>query len=393
MSYTICMRIHENIQHSRDIYGEIFILWHSVYLNLSIHWNIEFRYSIELLLMCHCYITRSFAQSFTFFIFPEKNAFFNVLYSYSSRSVHLWTLMSCGEWHWCCHMVSDTGVMWWVTLVVSYGEWHWCHVMSDTCDVIWWVTLTLCSELCSGVIWWVTLEVLYGEWYWCHVMSDTGSVIWWVTMVSYGEWHWCHVVSATGVMWWVKLVSCVEWHWCHAIILFDIVLCFSCPTCPSPPCSWPPSTTTFRWLDCWSATVPTRPPPTESNPPPSAASNTTTNIPISNLNPSWAPSKTTTFWWSSWYWPLPRACRTPYFEPCRTSSFGRTTLARRDSVRRRSSSTLSSSSRFKVSRVRWRRNVGARSENASEIIRRWKCNICRCRNALKVIYFWKGVKF
>ena len=97
LSYTICMKIYENIQHSMDIYDEIFILWHSIFLNLSIHWHLEFRYSIELFLMCHYYITRSFARSFTFFIIFEKNAFFNVLYSYFSRSLHLWfkQLVTC----------------------------------------------------------------------------------------------------------------------------------------------------------------------------------------------------------------------------------------------------------------------------------------------------------
>ena len=40
--------------------------------------------------MCHYYIARSFARSYTFFIIFEKNAFFNVLYSYFSRSLHLW---------------------------------------------------------------------------------------------------------------------------------------------------------------------------------------------------------------------------------------------------------------------------------------------------------------
>ena len=59
LSYTIWMKIYENIQHSMDIYDEIFILWHSIFLNLSMHWQLEFRYSIELFLMCHYYITRS----------------------------------------------------------------------------------------------------------------------------------------------------------------------------------------------------------------------------------------------------------------------------------------------------------------------------------------------
>ena len=68
LSYTICMKIYETIQHSMDIYDEIFILWHSIFLNLSIHWHLEFRFSIELFLMCHYYITRSFARSLTFFI-------------------------------------------------------------------------------------------------------------------------------------------------------------------------------------------------------------------------------------------------------------------------------------------------------------------------------------
>ena len=48
-----------------------------------------FRVSIELFSMCHYYITCSFARSFMFFIIFEKNAFFNVLYSYFSRSLHL----------------------------------------------------------------------------------------------------------------------------------------------------------------------------------------------------------------------------------------------------------------------------------------------------------------
>ena len=87
-----------------DIYDEIFILWYSIFLNLTIHWHLEFRYSIELFLMCHYYIARSLAcsftffiifkknaffSSFTFFIIFEKNAFFNVLYSYFSHSIHL----------------------------------------------------------------------------------------------------------------------------------------------------------------------------------------------------------------------------------------------------------------------------------------------------------------
>ena len=41
------------------------------------------------------YYIRSFARSFTFFIFSEKNAFFNVLYSYCSRSLHLWDERWC----------------------------------------------------------------------------------------------------------------------------------------------------------------------------------------------------------------------------------------------------------------------------------------------------------
>ena len=104
------MKIYVNIQHSMDIYDEIFILWHSIFLNLSIRWHLEFRYSIELFLMCHYYITRSFARSFTFFIIFEKNAFFNVLYSYLSRSLHLWLkqykpfVASAVSFHVCaCH--------------------------------------------------------------------------------------------------------------------------------------------------------------------------------------------------------------------------------------------------------------------------------------------------
>ena len=72
-----------------EIYDDIFILWHSIFLNLSIIWHLEFRYSIELFLMGHYYITRSFARFFTFFIIifgkERKNAFFNVLYSYISH--------------------------------------------------------------------------------------------------------------------------------------------------------------------------------------------------------------------------------------------------------------------------------------------------------------------
>ena len=45
--------------------------------------------------MCHC--TRSFARSFTFFIIFEKNTIFKVLYSYLSRSLHLW----CACMHVC----------------------------------------------------------------------------------------------------------------------------------------------------------------------------------------------------------------------------------------------------------------------------------------------------
>ena len=43
------------------------------------------------------YYIRSFARSFMYFIFSEKNAFFNVLYSYCSRSLHLWTRFL--NWH------------------------------------------------------------------------------------------------------------------------------------------------------------------------------------------------------------------------------------------------------------------------------------------------------
>ena len=90
LSYTICMKIYDNIQHFMDIYDEIFILRHSVFPNLSMHWHLEFRLIIELFSMCHYYITRYFARTFTFFIIFEKNAFFNVLYSYFSRLLHLY---------------------------------------------------------------------------------------------------------------------------------------------------------------------------------------------------------------------------------------------------------------------------------------------------------------
>ena len=50
------MQSYENNQYSIDIYDDIFILWHSIYINLSIHWHLEFRYSIALFLMCHYYI-------------------------------------------------------------------------------------------------------------------------------------------------------------------------------------------------------------------------------------------------------------------------------------------------------------------------------------------------
>ena len=68
LPYTICMNMYENIQHSMGICDEIFILWYSIFLNLSINWHLEIRYSNELFVMCHYYITRSFARSFTFFI-------------------------------------------------------------------------------------------------------------------------------------------------------------------------------------------------------------------------------------------------------------------------------------------------------------------------------------
>ena len=51
LSYTIWMKIYENIQHSMDIYDEIFIIWHLIFLNLSIHWHLEFRYSIEYIVL------------------------------------------------------------------------------------------------------------------------------------------------------------------------------------------------------------------------------------------------------------------------------------------------------------------------------------------------------
>ena len=75
-----------------DIYDEIFILWHSIFLNSSKHWHLQFRYKLDSFLMCHYYITRSCARSFTFFVILEKNAFFNVLYSYFSHSLHLWCM-------------------------------------------------------------------------------------------------------------------------------------------------------------------------------------------------------------------------------------------------------------------------------------------------------------
>ena len=53
-------------------------LWHGVGLVL------------ELFSICHYYyITRSFPRSFAFFIFVDKKAFFNVLYSCFSRLLHL----------------------------------------------------------------------------------------------------------------------------------------------------------------------------------------------------------------------------------------------------------------------------------------------------------------
>ena len=76
LSCTICMKICENIQHPIDIYDEIFILWHLIFLNLSIHWHLEFRYSTWI--VCNVpvyYITHSFACSFMFFIIFEKNTF------------------------------------------------------------------------------------------------------------------------------------------------------------------------------------------------------------------------------------------------------------------------------------------------------------------------------
>ena len=100
-SCTICMNIYENIQHYMDIYDEIFILWHPIFLNLSIHWHKDFRYSIELFLMCHYYIKRSFVRSFTFFIILRRtrsSTFFipishiryiyRQLYSLKSWSIH-----------------------------------------------------------------------------------------------------------------------------------------------------------------------------------------------------------------------------------------------------------------------------------------------------------------
>ena len=56
---------------SMDIYDEIFILWPSIFLNLSIHWHLE-RYSTWIVFNGSLYyITRSFARSFTFFFFKE----------------------------------------------------------------------------------------------------------------------------------------------------------------------------------------------------------------------------------------------------------------------------------------------------------------------------------
>ena len=52
--------------------------------------TLDIKYTTALFLMCHYYITLSYARPFTFFIIFEKNAFFNVLYSYFSRSLHLW---------------------------------------------------------------------------------------------------------------------------------------------------------------------------------------------------------------------------------------------------------------------------------------------------------------
>ena len=101
------MQIYENIQHPMDIYDEIFILWHTIFLNISIHWHLEFRYSIELFLMCHYYITRSFARSFTFFIIFEKNAFFNVLYSYFWRSLHLCIILILLNMAIFCWIIKD----------------------------------------------------------------------------------------------------------------------------------------------------------------------------------------------------------------------------------------------------------------------------------------------
>ena len=85
------MKMYENIQHPMDIYDEILILWHSIFLNVSIHWHLELRYSIELFLncetnkflnwilnlnfkLCHYNITRSFARSFTFFIISKRTS-------------------------------------------------------------------------------------------------------------------------------------------------------------------------------------------------------------------------------------------------------------------------------------------------------------------------------
>ena len=41
------MNIYENMT-SMDIYDEIFIIWHSLFLNVSIHWHLDVWYSIEL---------------------------------------------------------------------------------------------------------------------------------------------------------------------------------------------------------------------------------------------------------------------------------------------------------------------------------------------------------
>ena len=96
--------MYENLWEHSTFYGHLW--WNFMTFNISKFINtltfshLEFRYSIKLFLMCHYNITRSFARSFTFFITFEKNAFFNVLYSYIyfSRSLHLWNHPLMKSW-------------------------------------------------------------------------------------------------------------------------------------------------------------------------------------------------------------------------------------------------------------------------------------------------------